>query len=78
MMYEVRCPQCTVSFPPDTRSCFYCGTRLRADARHGDLGGLFESEPQRRSSVPFRATVTLLWVLLGVAVTLYRACAGPS
>lgn len=78
MPYEIRCAQCAVSFPPETKSCFYCGMRLSADPRQGDVGGLFDSEPQRRSSVPFRATVTLLWVLLGVAVTLYRACAGPS
>ena len=25
--YEVRCPRCDVSFPPETRRCMHCGAR---------------------------------------------------
>ncbi|MBW2500792.1 MAG: hypothetical protein JRF61_26210 [Deltaproteobacteria bacterium] len=25
--YEVRCPRCDVSFPPETRECIHCGGR---------------------------------------------------
>jgi len=26
--YEVRCPRCDVSFPPETRICVHCGGRV--------------------------------------------------
>ncbi|MDG2049313.1 MAG: hypothetical protein P8M78_04040 [Myxococcota bacterium] len=32
-VYEVRCPSCDVSFPPETRRCLHCGGRT--DARSG-------------------------------------------
>ena len=28
-VFEVRCPGCGVSFPPGTKSCLHCGSRIR-------------------------------------------------
>jgi hypothetical protein len=30
--YEVRCPRCDVSFPPETRKCVHCGGRTGRQA----------------------------------------------
>jgi hypothetical protein len=75
-VYEIRCPACRVTFPPEQRHCFYCGQRL---------GGPFETPAERderhepeaiRQTLPFRGAVTLLWVLLALAAAAFRICAG--
>lgn len=34
-VYEVRCHDCEVSFPPETRRCFYCGRPTTTDPPPG-------------------------------------------
>lgn len=36
--YEVRCPHCETSFPPEARRCLHCGRRLGGVVARG-LGG---------------------------------------
>jgi len=50
--YEVRCPRCGVSFPPETKKCVHCGARTRRDGAGGraetsvtdrtELGSVFD------------------------------------
>jgi hypothetical protein len=125
--YEVRCPTCDVSFPPETRVCFYCGGKtgssrnarsarrsllsrtprvasgpvprdapfpdgvqieerfLEVDpGRYTHVDGAEEivaeremertgEEPTIRGTLP-RILSSVAWVLLIVAVSVYRAC----
>ena len=77
--YEVHCSHCNVTFPVGTRRCIHCGERLARE--RGRLPGIQmsfeegegppEDENPRRS--PF-SPVALIWVLIFVAGTIYRAC----
>jgi hypothetical protein len=82
--YEVYCPSCRVTFPVGTRRCLHCGGRVGPQGSAGmsiepppaeqaeevDIGG--EERPRIRSLSP----LTVLWVLLLLAGSLYRACSG--
>jgi len=35
LTYEVRCHQCNVSFPPETKRCVHCGARTSAQPPPG-------------------------------------------
>ena len=55
--FEVRCPSCDVSFPPETRSCLHCGGRT-GPARFQVAGlpsGIFARDlaSESDSSAPF-------------------------
>jgi hypothetical protein len=78
-VFEVHCPSCNVTFPAGARHCLHCGGRLskqRGGLRETEM--IFEPDEEppedvgRRSS-PF-SPMALVWVLLFVAGTLYRAC----
>jgi hypothetical protein len=84
--FEVYCNHCNVSFPVGARHCLHCGGRLARERAAGTaMRGVppelqlseaepiepFEEETSRRS--PF-SPVALIWVLLFVVGTIYRAC----
>jgi hypothetical protein len=81
--YEVFCPRCRVTFPVGTRSCIHCGGRLArdrwqpADKRVTFDEGAGPLEDERPRISPF-SPVALIWVLLFVAGTIYRACTSGS
>lgn len=84
--YEVRCPSCNVSFPPETRRCLHCGERTvrphadEAEVRvHTAAGGATSLEaaedeaeltPQR---LPLRI-MSLVWVALALVASFWRVC----
>jgi hypothetical protein len=77
--YEVHCPRCNVTFAVGSRHCVHCGRRLsrerwkppEAPLLFGESGSPTDDEAPRLS--PF-SPVALLWVLLFVGGTIYRAC----
>ena len=79
--YEVHCPRCQVTFPVGARHCVHCGGRLsRERGRLPVLEMSFEEgtepaeeEGPRRSPI---SPIAVIWVLLLVGGTLYRACTG--
>ena len=83
--YEVHCPRCDVTFPVGTRHCLHCGGRLpRERGKLPETQMSFETgmgfeegedppEDERPRRSPF-SPVALVWVLLFVGGTLYRAC----
>ncbi len=110
-VYELRCPSCKTSAPPEMRRCIHCGGPLSATdgplptsdgpQRLRDLLGddaqVFErteddtaliAEPiessesgrEAEEARPRRGarSLGLLWLLMALAASLYRACAGPS
>ena len=78
--YEVYCHRCNVSCPAGERHCVHCGGRLSRERGHvvefptafEEGEGPPEQEAPRRS--PF-SPVALVWILLFVGGTVYRACA---
>jgi hypothetical protein len=84
-VFEVHCHRCNVTFPVGARHCMHCGGRLSKQPgvplhQHASLyetENVFEldeappEEVGRRS--PF-SPIAVIWVLLFVAGTLYRAC----
>jgi hypothetical protein len=92
--YEVYCPRCQVSHPPGTRICLHCGGRTTARgaasggphplrARSGPVptaGVPPEEEEEGVGGAPrgLRIGLTVVWLALAVAASLYRACAGGS
>jgi hypothetical protein len=79
--YEVYCNHCNVTFPAGTRRCLHCGGRLSRERGMAgavppqplELEHVEEEEVSRRS--PF-SPVVLLWLVVFVVGTIYRACAG--
>ena len=77
--YEVFCPRCKVTFPVGARHCLHCGGRLarergqliEAPLSFDEGGAPVEDEGPRMGRF---SPVALIWVLLFVAGTLYRAC----
>ena len=78
--FEVFCPQCKVTFPVGARHCLHCGGRLlrertrlvEALSSFDQEGAPLEDEGPRMNRFSPDA---LIWVLLFVVGTLYRACA---
>jgi hypothetical protein len=81
--FEVFCPSCSVTFPVGARSCIHCGGRLSKDRwQPMDAPVTFDEgaapmEDERPRMSPF-SPVALIWVLLFVAGTIYRACSSGS
>ena len=81
--YEVYCLHCNVTFPVTARRCLHCGGRLaRERIAHPvapDTSFLDQVEPleeeEGSSRSPF-SPVLLLWLLVFVVGTIYRACTG--
>jgi hypothetical protein len=77
--YEVFCPRCSVTFPVGTRHCLHCGGRLprergrliAAPSSFEERYTPLEDEGPRMSRF---SPVALIWVLLFVVGTIYRAC----
>jgi hypothetical protein len=77
--YEVFCPQCRVTFPVGTRHCLHCGGRLAQDrgrpvaapSSFGERDTSVEDEAPRMGRF---SPIALIWVLLFVVGTIYRAC----
>jgi len=86
--YEVLCPRCNVTFPVGTKRCIHCGGRVGpsggpipllvgrpSEAPAEAFPGAEEEEEASPRRSPF-SPVAVLWVLLFVGGTIYRACAG--
>lgn len=79
--YEVFCPRCNVTFPVGARHCLHCGGRLSRERGQSitappsfeERDVPLEDEGPRMSRF---SPVAFFWVLLFVAGTIYRACAG--
>lgn len=90
--YEVRCPQCDVSFPIGTRRCLHCGgatvkpgvaVQMRTAGLRMPLGAALprsEDEPEEDEALVRRGPrrLTVLWVLIVLAASIYRSCAAPG
>ena len=66
--YEVRCPSCRTSFPPETKRCIHCGGRL--GITHEDVG-------LDQDALPFQRGRSLVWVitaLLALVLSALRSC----
>ncbi len=89
--FEVHCPRCRVSFPLGTRTCLHCGGRTRkatsppqmletavSTAEEAPLPPVEGAEEREESAgqSPFRMVTGLIWLVLAVAGTMYRLCAG--
>ncbi len=81
--FEVRCPDCRVSFPVGTRRCIHCGERLGRRLQLGTAPGPGGIEPMpaeepEEEARPRRLTRGIggLWLFLALAGALYRACTG--
>jgi hypothetical protein len=81
-VYDVSCPRCNVTFPVGTKRCIHCGgpTGQLAEppgslremlARRAELEE--EAEVKGPRSALSRG-VAAVWVLLAVAISIYRAC----
>ena len=87
---EVRCPRCDVSFAVGTRRCLHCGgptvepevaAHIRAVERGMPLPVPAEVEPEVEEETPLRRgprALTLLWIVLALAASLYRSCTTPG
>lgn len=83
--FEIRCENCDVSFPQETKRCLHCGASLGGRTRSAPsfLPGLLEEEqapadePESRGLFRFGMSGAM-WVLLALSATCYRACAGPG
>ncbi len=89
--FEVYCLRCGVSFPAGTRTCIHCGNRtvrerpvkqavrispVPGGAVPGDeMDEEFDVEDEIRRRSRF-SPVALMWVVLLIIGTIYRACAG--
>lgn len=83
--YEVYCLRCGVSFPAGTRKCIHCGQRTsreRITRQAVEFSPVpleeaeeleVEDELRRRTRL---SPVALMWVVLLIFGTIYRACAG--
>jgi hypothetical protein len=81
--YEVRCPNCNTSFPPETKRCIHCGGPLGggmrgwiAVARGG--GPSPAEEEQAEAELPFQRGRNIMWVVTAVialVLSMLRACA---
>lgn len=83
--FEVRCPECDVSFPPEKRRCMYCGARLgvapespgvvqTAELPAAEMPDAEELDMEGGSRSPLRILTSLLWVGLALLASLYRVC----
>jgi len=70
--YEVRCPSCRTSFPPETKRCIHCGGPLGA-------GGGAVVDAESDEDVPFRSGRSIVWVVTAVialVLSMLRNCQG--
>ena len=44
-LYEVRCDECLVSFPPGTKKCLHCGERLGKQRRQPPPRPIMRAQP---------------------------------
>jgi hypothetical protein len=80
--YEVRCPSCNTSFPPETKRCIHCGGplgsgvgRWLAAARSGTSPA---EEEQEEAELPFQRGRNIVWVVTAVialVLSALRSCA---
>jgi hypothetical protein len=80
--YEVRCPNCNTSFPPEAKRCVHCGGPLGGGLRGWiTLGGGAPSpaeEEQAEAELPFQRGRNVVWVVTAVialVLSMLRSCA---
>ncbi len=79
--YEVHCHRCEVTFPVGTKNCVHCGGRISRDrgrlpeAVMNFAGAVEPAGEESQRSSPF-SPIALVWVVILVGGTIYRACAG--
>jgi hypothetical protein len=78
--YEVVCPACRVTFPVGTRRCIHCGGRVGPAATAGPPielpppGEDAEVGDVMRPRIRTLSPMTVIWILLLLAGSLYRTC----
>ena len=73
--FEIRCENCEVSFPVETRRCLHCGA---------PLGTRFSWTQTEEASQPASSEVSVgrrlgsaaLWIVLALSAVLARLCEG--
>lgn len=73
--FEIRCENCEVSFPRETRRCLHCGEKLGSRFSLGPA----EDPPQAAEgefSVARRLGSAGLWAVLALSAVLVRLCEG--
>lgn len=90
--FETRCPRCGVSYPVETRRCIHCGgpTARAAEVappgarlRRGSGAPPPAAEPGEEETAELQRTglaraMGVLWLVLAIAASLYRACTGQG
>lgn len=82
--YEVRCPNCNTSFPPETKRCIHCGGPVGGGLRGWLAAGGSHSpaeEEQEEAELPFQRGRNIVWVVTAVialVLSMLRACAERS
>lgn len=87
--FEIHCPRCKVTFPPEAKRCLHCGGKLGSPG----LSIAGDSGPQLGAELPFEVEATGedaprgsglrtgfggMWIIFAVIVTLMRACSGEG
>ena len=79
--YEVHCSRCSVTFPVGQKHCIHCGGRLSKERLEpGEFAIPFEEAEEVQEEVTTRRSgwspLALIWLILFVGGTIYRACVG--
>lgn len=77
--FEVYCPSCSVTFPVGQKHCIHCGGRLSKERLEpGEFAIPFEEADEIPEDVATRRSpfspLALIWLLLFIGGTIYRAC----
>ena len=80
--YEVRCPNCNTSFPPETKRCIHCGGPLGGGLRGflaaAGAGPSPAEAEQEEAELPFQRGRSIVWVVTAVialVLSMLRSCA---
>ena len=71
--FEIRCENCSVSFPSETRTCIHCGAALGSRFSWGG-GEEAEVPVEGEGSVARKMGSAMLWIALALSAVLARLC----
>jgi len=73
--FEIRCENCAVSFPRETRQCIHCGAALGTRFAWGQNEEA-TAPTDGEGSVARRMGSAVLWIVLAFSAVLARLCEG--